>query len=170
MDSRDVEFNRPSRLPRQRNNQPSPHAPRRHPKFGGDNPTPTQTIEEDISGVTDGVVSFFTLPPTESNGISFSIVKIKMDPENPHDWLSIVVNKTRSKDVTGPDGKITKLEVAEGSPLELSQKLFDASIVMVEERMKKLTQEQKFGSPDYVQQQLTRERMLDVYRHASEAS
>lgn len=170
MDSRDVEFNRPSRLPRQRNNQPSPHAPRRHPKFGGDNPTPIQTIEDDISGLTDGVVSFFTLPPTDSKEINFSVGKIKMDPENPHNWLSIVVSKTRNTEVIGPDGKMTKVEVAEGSPLELSQKLFDASIVMVEERMKKLTQEQKFGSPDYVQQQLTRERMLDVYRHASAAS
>lgn len=169
MDSRDVEFNRPSRLPRQRANQPPSHLPRRHPKFGGDNPTPSQTIE-DFSGLTDGVVSFFTLPPTDSEGINFSVRKIKMDPENPHNWLSIAVSKTRNKETVDPDGKMTKVEVAEGSPLELSQKLFDASIVVVEERMKKLAQEKKFGSLDYVQQQLTRERMLDVYRHASAAS
>jgi len=169
MDSRDVEFNRPSRAPRLRTNQPPSNEPRRHPRVGGNPIKPTESIE-DNSTATESVISFFTVTPEDVDQVTFNVRKIIIDPDNPQEWTSIIVSKTRTTEITNPDG-IKKIDmVDETPPIVISQKLLDQSIVKVEDRMRKIAETEQFGSARYVQEQNLRERMLDTYRYASAAS
>lgn len=166
MDS-DVEFTRPSRTLRLRANQPPTNEPRRHPKVGGT--TVLKNTADIEPSMTTNVITFFTISSVNQPE-RFNVTKVIVDPDIPHNWASVIVSKTRFKTVTAPDGSISTEEDSIAPPMEISQKLLDDSIIKVEEEMKKLTKEKQFGSDQYIQKQLLRERMLDTYRHASAAS
>ncbi len=169
MDSRDVEFNRPSRAPRLRTNQPPNNEPRRHPRIGGNPIKPTDSIEDNSTAI-ENVISFFTVTPEDVDQIAFIVRKINIDPDNPHEWTSIIVYKTRTTKITNSDGSIKRDRIDEAPPITVTQELLDQSIVKVEERMRKIAETEQFGSERYVHEQNLRERMLDTYRHASAAS
>lgn len=168
MDS-DIELMRPSRAPRSRTTQPPTNEPGRHPRIGGASQEPRDSAEINPESI-DGIISFFTISPADSDVVGFNVGKINIDPDIPHDWTSIVVSKTRTKKTTDQDGNVTKEVAEEASPMVISQQLLDRSIVKVEEEMTKIRSEGKFSSDEHLQQQMLRERMLDVYRHASGAS
>lgn len=171
MEITNVDHNRPSRAPRLRVPPDEGLTPRRHPQGTGRAPRkrPTETPEVQTPSV-ENVINLFTLIPTTTGETEeIKITEVIPNPNLLHDWSFIVVSKNKVRIITNPDGTVTREETLSAPPLKIPQDLLDKSIVRVEEGMAKLRSEKKFGSDLYLQQQMLRERMLDAYRHASEA-
>lgn len=171
MEITDVDYSRPSKAPRLRVPQDKGLTPKRHPQGTSRIPRKRSTEAPEIQTPSvESVVSLFTLIPTTAGETEeVNITEVIPNPHIPHDWSFIIASKSKVQVITNPDTTVVRKETLSAPPLKISQDLLDKSIVSVEEEMAKLRSEKKFGSDLYIQQQMIRERMLDAYRHASEA-